>query len=180
MADGGASTIIMLVTALLISSAASAVLVSEWSSTSRVIQQQQKGLQLSEEIGIGFAGDPMMVSIQFAANPGDFNEITFYIQNTGLHTMDENSLAVIVDGITLDDSSITNLQFFPNTATDWDPSVLLEVKLEDEAFDNYDEDMAANPSGTKEISLFAIARSNSISGISMSTEMVEEVQLNES
>ena len=85
----------------------------EWSSTSRVIQQQQKGLQLSEEIGIGFAGDPMMVSIQFAANPGDFNEITFYIQNTGLHTMDETSLAVIVDGITLDDSSITNLQFVP-------------------------------------------------------------------
>ena len=30
--------------------------------------------------------------------------------------------------------------------------------------------MAANPSGTKEISLFAIARSDSISGISMSAE----------
>ncbi len=179
MADGGASTIIMLVTALLISSAASAVLIQEWSSTSRVMQQQQKGLQISEEIGIDFAGDPMMVSIEFGATPGGLNEITFYIQNTGVHTMDENSLAVIVDGETLNDASITSLQFFPNTAGDWDPHVLLEVKIADSSFDNFDEEMAA-PGSVKEITLFAIARSNSISGISMSAEMVEEVQLHES
>tara|TARA_B100000767_G_scaffold216856_1_gene204460 strand:- start:82 stop:624 length:543 start_codon:yes stop_codon:yes gene_type:complete len=180
MADGGASTIIMLVTALLISSAASAVLIQEWSSTSRVMQQQQNGLQLSEEIGIDFAGDPMMVSIEFSATPGGLNEITFYIQNTGVHTMDENSLAIIVDGITLTDASITNLEFFPNTALNWDPNVLLEVKIADTSFDNYDEDMAASPDNTKEITLFSIARSNSVSGITMSAEMVEEVQLHES
>ena len=114
MADGGASTIIMLVTALLISSAASAVLIQEWSSTSRVMQQQQNGLQLSEEIGIDFAGDPMMVALELGATPGALNEITFYIQNTGVHSMDEDSLAVVVDGVTLPQTSITNLEFFPN------------------------------------------------------------------
>ena len=93
--------------------------------------------------------------------------------------MDENSLAVIVDGETLNDASITSLQFFPNTAGDWDPHVLLEVKIADSSFDNFDEEMAA-PGSVKEITLFAIARSNSISGISMSAEMVEEVQLHES
>ena len=172
MADGGASTIIMLVTALLISSAASAVLIQEWSSTSRVMQQQQNGLQLSEEIGIDFAGDPMMVSLELGAAPGALNEITFYIQNTGVHSMDENSLAIVVDGETLDDGSITNLEFFPNTAVDWDPNVLLEVKMADSAFDGYGD--------LEEISIYAIARSVSISGISMTAEMSEEVQLHES
>ena len=172
MADGGASTIIMLVTALLISSAASAVLIQEWSSTSRVMQQQQNGLQLSEEIGIDFAGDPMMVSLELGTTPGALNEITFYIQNTGVHSMDENSLAIVVDGETLDDGSITNLEFFPNTAVDWSPLVLLEVKMADSAFDDYVD--------SEEITIYAIARSISVAGISMSAEMVEEVQLHES
>ena len=172
MADGGASTIIMLVTALLISSAASAVLIQEWSSTSRVMQQQQNGLQLSEEIGIDFAGDPMMVALELGATPGALNEITFYIQNTGVHSMDEDSLAVVVDGETLPQTSITNLEFFPNTAVDWAPHVLLEVKMADSAFDGY--------ADSEEISIYAIARSISVAGISMSAEMVEEVQLHES
>jgi archaellum component FlaG (FlaF/FlaG flagellin family) len=172
MADGGAFTIIMLVIALLISSAASAVLIQEWSSTSRVMQQQQNGLQLSEEIGIDFAGDPMMVSLEIDAAPGPLNEITFYVQNTGVHSMDESSLAIVVDGVTLPDTSITNLEFFPNTAVDWDPNVLLEIKMADSAFDAYGD--------SEEISIYVIARSDSISGISMTTEMVEEVQLHES
>ena len=86
--------------------------------------------------------------------------------------MDENSLAIVVDGETLDDASITNLEFFPNTAVDWDPNVLLEVKMADSAFDGYGD--------LEEISIYAIARSISISGISMTAEMSEEVQLHES
>lgn len=172
MADGGASTIIMLVTALLISSAASAVLIQEWSSTSRVMQQQQKGLQISEEIGIDFAGDPMMVDFQLGATPTALNEITFYVQNTGIHKMDQNSLAIIIDGVTLDDTSIVSRAFVPNTAGDWDPHVLLEIKMRDIAFDAYTDG--------EEISLYTIARSLSINGISMSAEMAEEVQLHAS
>ena len=122
MADGGASTIIMLVTALLISSAASAVLVQEWSSASRAIELQQKGLQLSAEIGIDFAGDPAMVALSGT------DQITFYIQNTGIHTMDDTTLGVMVDGISLN-SALISTTYVPVGSGAWDPSVLLEVRL---------------------------------------------------
>jgi archaellum component FlaG (FlaF/FlaG flagellin family) len=164
MADGGASTIIMLVTALLISSAASAVLIQEWSSTSRVIQQQQKGLQLSEQIGIDFAGDPMMVELSSNPNP---NEITFFILNTGAHTMDESSLAVLVNGVTV---GIIDTDFVPASAA-WNPNVLLEVTVSDTSFDTFGDE--------ESITIYATVRSVEVSGISMSTSMTEEVQLNE-
>jgi len=167
MADGGASTIIMLVTALLISSAASAVLVQEWSSTTRAIQHQQKGLELSAEIGIDFAGDPMMVSLSTVL----VQEITFYIQNTGSHSMDASSLAVLVDGVSIPTTSITS-SFFPTTSTQWDPNVLLEVTLKDTLLNGFIDD--------DEISIYATARSVVVSGISMSVSLNEEVQLHES
>ena len=164
MADGGASTIIMLVTALLISSAVSAVLVQEWSSTSRAIELQQEGLQLSEEIGIDFAGDPMMVSL--STNPGP-KDITFYIQNTGIHTMDVSTLGVLVDGVNID---VDSTAFVPAGSGIWSPNVLLEVTLVvgANAFDD-----------GQEISLYAIARSDGVSGISASASMNEEGRLNE-
>ena len=167
MADGGASTIIMLVTALLISSAASAVLVQEWSSTTRAIQYQQKGLELSAEIGIDFAGDPMMVSI----TTGVPNVITFYIQNTGSHPMDATSLAVLVDGVSIPNPSITTA-FVPIASAQWNPNVLLEVTLTDNALNALNDD--------DEISIYATARSVVVSGISMSASLNEEVQLHES
>jgi archaellum component FlaG (FlaF/FlaG flagellin family) len=167
MADGGASTIIMLVTALLISSAASAVLVQEWSSTTRAIQYQQKGLELSAEIGIDFAGDPMMVSITTGAP----NAITFYIQNTGSHPMDATSLAVLVDGVSIPNPSITTA-FVPIASAQWNPNVLLEVTLTDNALNALNDD--------DEISIYATARSVVVSGISMSVSLNEEVQLHES
>ena len=164
MADGGASTIIMLVTALLISSAVSAVLIQEWSTSSRVIQQQQEGLQLSAEIDIDFAGDPMMVSL--STNPGP-KDITFYIQNTGIHAMDESSLAILVDGVSID---VDSTAFVPAGGVTWGPNMLLEVTLEVGVNDFTD---------GQEISIYAIARSEIISGISTSATMNEEVRLNE-
>ena len=166
MADGGSSTIIMLVTALLISSAASAVLVQEWSSTSRAIQTQQKGLQLSEEIGIDFAGDPMTVSLSTATNP---NQIIFYIQNTGIHVMDESTLAVLIDGVNLNAASISTT-YVPALAN-WAPNVLLRVTLADASFNGFTDNT--------EVSIYASARSVSVAGITMSTSMNEEVRLSE-
>ena len=166
MADGGSSTIIMLVTALLISSAASAVLVQEWSSTSRAIQTQQKGLQLSEEIGIDFAGDPMTVSLSTATNP---NQIIFYIQNTGVHVMDETTLAVLVEGVNLNSASIST-SYVPVISANWAPNVLLQVTLADASLNGF--------AGNTEVSIYASARSVSVAGITMSTSMNEEVRLN--
>ena len=165
MADGGSSTIIMLVTALLISSAASAVLVQEWSSTSRAIQTQQKGLQLSEEIGIDFAGDPMTVSLSTATNP---NQIIFYIQNTGIHVMDETTLAVLVEGVNLNSASIST-SYVPVISANWAPNVLLQVTLADASLNGF--------ADNTEVSIYASARSVSVAGITMSTSMNEEVRL---
>ena len=167
MADGGSSTIIMLVTALLISSAASAVLVQEWSSTSRAIQTQQKGLQLSEEIGIDFAGDPMTVSLSTATNP---NQIIFYIQNTGVHVMDETTLAVLVEGVNLNSASIST-SYVPVISANWAPNVLLQVTLADASLNGF--------AGNTEVSIYASARSVSVAGITMSTSLNEEVRLSE-
>jgi archaellum component FlaG (FlaF/FlaG flagellin family) len=167
MADGGSSTIIMLVTALLISSAASAVLVQEWSSTSRAIQTQQKGLQLSEEIGIDFAGDPMTVSLSTATNP---NQIIFYIQNTGVHVMDETTLAVLVEGVNLNSASIIT-SYVPVISANWAPNVLLQVTLADASLNGF--------ADNTEVSIYASARSVSVAGITMSTSLNEEVRLSE-
>jgi archaellum component FlaG (FlaF/FlaG flagellin family) len=167
MADGGSSTIIMLVTALLISSAASAVLVQEWSSTSRAIQTQQKGLQLSEEIGIDFAGDPMTVSLSTATNP---NQIIFYIQNTGVHVMDETTLAVLVEGVNLNSASIST-SYVPVISANWAPNVLLQVTLADASLNGF--------ADNTEVSIYASARSVSVAGITMSTSLNEEVRLSE-
>ena len=167
MADGGSSTIIMLVTALLISSAASAVLVQEWSSTSRAIQTQQKGLQLSEEIGIDFAGDPMMVSLNLVPNP---NQITFYIQNTGVHVMDETTLAVLIDGVNLNSASIST-SYVPIVSINWAPNVLLQVTLADASFNGFVDNT--------EVSIYASARSVAVTGITMSASMNEEVRLSD-
>tara|TARA_B110000914_G_scaffold222050_2_gene234877 strand:- start:11 stop:514 length:504 start_codon:yes stop_codon:yes gene_type:complete len=167
MADGGSSTIIMLVTALLISSAASAVLVQEWSSTSRAIQTQQKGLQLSEEIGIDFAGDPMTVSLSTATNP---NQIIFYIQNTGVHVMDETTLAVLVEGVNLNSASIST-SYVPVISANWAPNVLLRVTLADTSLNGF--------ADNTEVSIYASARSVAVTGITMSTSMNEEVRLSE-
>jgi archaellum component FlaG (FlaF/FlaG flagellin family) len=169
MADGGSSTIIMLVTALLISSAASAVLVQEWSSTSRAIQTQQKGLQLSEEIGIDFAGDPMMVSLNIVPNPTP-NQIIFYIQNTGVHVMDETTLAVLVEGVNLNSASIST-SYVPVISANWAPNVLLQVTLADASLNGF--------AGNTEVSIYASARSVSVAGITMSTSLNEEVRLSE-
>ena len=170
MADGGTSTIIMLVTALLISTAASAVLVQEWSSTTRIIQKQQKGLQLSEEIAIDFAGDPMMVSLTTSGVSGD-KQLTFYIQNTGSHVMDHLSLAVLINGESLDFLPIS-LDFVPLTSTTWAPNTLLRVMFENPSFNALNDNT--------EISLFATARSVEVSGMSMSANLNEEVRLHES
>jgi len=165
MADGGTSTIIMLVTALLISSAASAVLVQEWSSASRAIQTQQKGLLLSEEIRIDFAGDPMMVSLSTAPNP---NVILFYLQNTGVHVMNDATLSVLVNGVSINTGSITT-SYVPVVSPNWAPNVLLQVTIRDASFNLFTDDT--------EVSLYASVRSVDVTGISKSASMSEEVRL---
>ena len=86
MADGGASTFIMLITGLLISSSVSALLITEWSAMARTAQKNQQGITFTGELGLDFAGDPMMVDVDTS---GSTPSITFYLQNTGIHPLDE-------------------------------------------------------------------------------------------
>ena len=112
----------------------------------------------------------MMVSLTTSGVSGD-KQITFYIQNTGSHVMDHLSLAVLINGESLDFLPIS-LDFVPLTSTTWAPNTLLKVMFEDPSFNT----LADNT----EISLFATARSIEVSGISMSENFNEEVRLHES
>ena len=123
MADGGASTFIMLITGLLISSAVSALLITEWTNTAKVAQVQQRGAQLSSELSIEFAGDPMMVDFD---NSTSTETITFHALNTGQHPMDETQLSVFVDGRSPTAISVS----FVGSATEWNSNVLLEIELQ--------------------------------------------------
>tara|TARA_B100001142_G_scaffold327823_1_gene386403 strand:- start:688 stop:1185 length:498 start_codon:yes stop_codon:yes gene_type:complete len=163
MADGGASTYIMLITALLVSSSASAVIIQEWSTSSRVIQQQQRGLQFSEELGIDFAGDPMNVKLT-RTNP---DTITFYILNTGEHPMDDTEMEVLIDGSVVSSSEISTS--FVGSATDWNPNVMVEVEVSKLAFNSYNDG--------DDISIFATVTSDTISGMSASANFGLEVRL---
>ena len=162
MADGGASTYIMLITALLVSSSASAVLIQEWSSSSRVIQHQQRGLQFSEELGIDFAGDPMNVNLVPLTDT-----ITFYILNTGEHTMNETKMEVLIDGLSISSSEVTTS--FVGSATDWNPNVMLEVEVSNLSFNSYNDG--------DDISIFTTVVSDSVSGMSASASFGVEVRL---
>ncbi|MBT7064429.1 MAG: hypothetical protein HN923_07025 [Euryarchaeota archaeon] len=163
MADGGASTYIMLITALLVSSSASAVLIQEWSSSSRVIQHQQRGLQFSEELGVDFAGDPMNVNLA-RTNP---DTITFYILNTGEHTMNETKMEVLIDGLSISSSEVTTS--FVGSATDWNPNVMVEVEVSTSSFNSYNDG--------DDISIFTTVVSDSVSGMSASASFGVEVRL---
>ena len=167
MADGGVSTYIMLITALLVSSSVSAVLIQEWSSTSRIIQQQQRGLQLTEELGIDFAGDPMNVNID---RSGTEHEITFYVLNTGEHPMDQTKFQVLVDGLAIPNTAVSISFVGTPTPTEWNPNVLIEVAVTNTSFNSYTDNT--------DISLFVTATSEVVSGVSSSASFNQEVRLN--
>ena len=162
MADGGASTFIMLITGLLISSAVSALLITEWTNTAKVAQIQQRGAQLSSELSIEFAGDPMMVDFD---NSTSTETITFYALNTGLHPMDESQLSVFVDGNPPTAISVS----FVGTATEWNPNVLLEIELQYTGTSGYAEG--------DDVALYAVATSETIGGLSSSASRNTEVRL---
>tara|TARA_B110000305_G_C19236651_1_gene537844 strand:- start:15 stop:512 length:498 start_codon:yes stop_codon:yes gene_type:complete len=164
MADGGASTFIMLITGLLISSSVSALLITEWSAMARAAQKDQQGVQFSNELGVEFAGDPMMVDLNTSANP---QEITFYLQNTGEHPMDESVIEVLVNGL-----APTTITPFLITGTTWDPGELVAIQIKDS-------DYATNAdiSEGEDVRIFAIVTSDSVGGMSSSTTMSVEVRL---
>lgn len=165
MADGGASTFILLITGLLISSSVSALLITEWSNAAKVAQVQQRGVQLQAEVDIDFSGDPMMVDLDLITSP---EEITFYVQNTGIHTMDESTLGVFIDGSTPAGISISFAG--TPTPTTWEPNGLLIVVLEDANF-------ATDYSEGDDVSLFVIASSETVNGLSSSANFNVEVRL---
>ena len=167
MADGGVSTYIMLISALLISSSASAVLIQEWSSTSQVIQKQQRGLQLSEQVAIDFAGDPMNVNID---RSGADHEITFYILNTGEHPMDETKMQVLIDGLSVPATGVTTSFLGTPTPTVWNPNVLLEVAVSNNSFNAY--------ADNTDISVFVTVTSEYVSGLTASASFNQEVRIN--
>lgn len=164
MADGGASTFIMLITGLLISSSVSALLITEWSSAARAAQKDQQGMKLANELGVEFAGDPMMVDLNTTASP---QQITFYLQNTGEHPLDTTGIAVLVNGVA--PSSITT---YILDGTTWDPSGLVVVELEDASYAT-----SSSISEGNDISLYAIVQSEAVSGLRSSASMSEEVRL---
>ena len=167
MADGGVSTYIMLITALLVSSSVSAVLIQEWSSTSRVIQQQQRGIQLAEELSIDFAGDPMNVNIDRSTTP---DEITFYVLNTGKHRMDENQMEILIDGQVIPSLGVSTTFVGSPTPSSWDSMVLIEIVLSNNSFDLLNNDA--------DVSIFVTVNSEEVAGVSGSASFNSEVRLN--
>ena len=162
MADGGASTFIMLITGLLISSSVSALLITEWSAMARAAQKNQQGITFTGELGLDFAGDPMMVDVDTS---GSTPSITFYLQNTGIHPLDEQLIAVLVNGEAPTSVSATI------TGTTWDPNELAEIVIEDTSY-------GTTPFASGEdVNLYAIATSEVVGGMSSSASMNVEVRL---
>jgi len=163
MADGGASTFIMLITGLLISSSVSALLITEWSAMARVAQKNQQGITFNSELGIDFAGDPMMVDVE--TNPT--GKITFYLQNIGEHTMDHTKMEVLVNGVAPTSSPSAT----PVTGSSWDSNELVKIEIVDSAY-------GTSPFATgDDIRLYTIVSSNSVSGMYGSASMNVEVRL---
>jgi archaellum component FlaG (FlaF/FlaG flagellin family) len=123
MADGGASTFILLITALLVSGSVSAILIDQWGDMSSALEENRKGKEADAKTSVSFAGDAMEIEYDDSVNP---NVMKFYLQNTGQYILDEGTLVVIVDGISVTSSITTTI--LPSGA-DWTNVRLLEVEV---------------------------------------------------
>lgn len=165
MADGGTSAMIMLVTGLLIAGGAGVLLIDQWEQATRNVQKNEQKRAEAENYDISFAGDPMMVS--FDTNTGGSNEITFYVQNTGLSEMSTN-YQVLING---NEPASTSESVVPS-GSDWVAGTLLEVTVGDPAFSSLNDG--------DDIFIFFIGQSErSPLGYQHAVTMDVEVRLNE-
>ena len=163
MADGGASTFILLITALLVSGSVSAILINQWGDMSSALEENRKGKEADAKTSVSFAGDAMEVGYDDSVNP---NVMTFYLQNTGQYVLDESTLVVIVDGISVTSSITTTI--LPNGA-DWTDVRLLEVEVSSTSWSYQNDDS---------VSLSAVVSSEVTSGYRGTDTMNIEVRLN--
>jgi hypothetical protein len=84
--------------------------------------------------------------------------------------MDESTLAVLIDGVNLNAASISTT-YVPFASANWAPNVLLRVILADASFNGFTDNT--------EVSIYASVRSVSVTGITMSASMNEEVRLSD-
>jgi len=165
MADGGTSAMIMLVTGLLIAGGAGVLLIDQWEQATRNMQTNEQKRAEAENYDISFAGDPMMVS--FDTNTGGSNEITFYVQNTGLSEM-STTYQVLING---NEPASTSESVVPS-GSDWVPGSLLEVTVGDSSYSSLNDG--------DDILIFFIGQSErSPLGFQHVVTMDVEVRLNE-
>ena len=163
MADGGASTFILLITALLVSGSVSAILINQWGDMSSALEENRKGKEADAKTSVSFAGDAMEVEYDDSVIP---NVMTFYLQNSGQYVLDESTLVVIVDGISVTSSISTTI--LPNGA-DWTGVRLLEVEVSSSSWSYQNDDS---------VSISAVVSSEVTSGYRGTDTMDIEVRLN--
>ena len=162
MADGGASTFILLITALLVSGSVSAVLIDQWGDMSSALEENRKGKEADAKTSLSFAGDAMEVDYDDSIIP---NEMTFYLQNSGQYVLDENTLVVMIDGVSVT-SNIT-ATILPG-GTDWTDTRLLEVVVSSSSWSYQNDDT---------VSISAVVSSEITSGYRGTDTMNIEVRL---
>jgi archaellum component FlaG (FlaF/FlaG flagellin family) len=163
MADGGASTFILLITALLVSGSVSAILINQWGDMSSALEENRKGKEADAKTSVSFAGDAMEVGYDDSVSP---NVMTFYLQNTGQYVLDESTLVVIIDGISVTSSITTTI--LPNGA-DWTDVRLVEVEVSSTSWSYQNNDS---------VSISAVVSSEVTSGYRGTDTMDIEVRLN--
>ena len=162
MADGGASTFILLITALLVSGSVSAVLINQWGDMSSAIEENSRGKEADSKTSVSFAGDAMAVDYDDSVSP---NVMTFYLQNTGQYVLDESTLVVIVDGVSV--TSSISATILPGGA-DWTNIRLLEVEVSSSSWTFQNDDT---------LSISAVVSSEVTSGYRGTDTMNIEVRL---
>ena len=162
MADGGASTFILLITALLVSGSVSAVLINQWGDMSSAIEENSRGKDADSKTSVSFAGDAMAVDYDDSVSP---NVMTFYLQNTGQYVLDESTLVVIVDGVSV--TSSISATILPGGA-DWTNIRLLEVEVSSSSWTFQNDDT---------LSISAVVSSEVTSGYRGTDTMNIEVRL---
>ncbi|MBT5255010.1 MAG: hypothetical protein HOL72_04525 [Euryarchaeota archaeon] len=162
MADGGASTFILLITALLVSGSVSAVLIDQWGDMSSALEENRKGKEADAKTSLSFAGDAMEVDYDDSVNP---NEMTFYLQNSGQYVLDEDTLVVMVDGVSV--TSSISATILPGGA-EWTDTRLLEVVVSASSWSYQNDDT---------LSISAVVSSEITSGYRGTDTMNIEVRL---
>lgn len=119
-ADTSVTHMIFFVAAILVAGSMAGVFISVGYNMATQIGVTSNAMEEKMATEVRIINDPAMV-------PYSGNNLTLYVENTGSELIDPSTLAVILDGVYINDTFMTII----GPAENWGPSVVLQINIDE-------------------------------------------------